>query len=325
MERSANPERSNPAAHQRRPGVVPAVLRCAGYHPEHTIYTRAFRALEAELTRDDGLLRVEVTPSIPALGHKASDLLGMVARGDYDLCYFNTSYLAGDIPGLRVFDLPFLITNRAEIYRKLDGGLGTLLAAEVERRGDYRVLGFWDNGFRHISNRVRPITRVQDCSGLRFRVVGSRIHEEVFGAFGFDPIHIDVRDLPEAAGTGLIDGQENPLANTVNLGVHRFQRYHSLTHHFFGPMLILANRPTFDALPAAAREELKLALGHATAFQRKLAAEADQAAHRQLLESGCHIVERHEVDIGSFSEAAAPIRNRELSAISPEIRRAFEA
>jgi TRAP-type transport system periplasmic protein len=249
----------------------------------------------------------------------------MVASGEFDLCYFNTSYLVELIPSLRIFDLPFLIFDRADIFGKLDGTLGKLLAAEVARLTPYRVLGFWDNGFRHMSNRVRPIARVQDCRGLRFRTVDSRLHQEVFSAFGFDPVHIDVRDLPRAAASLTIDGQENPLTNTLNLGIHRIQRYQTLTHHFFGAMAFLANADAIAALPAAVRDALGSAVEHATSMQRTLAAEADNLCYRKLVDEGCDFVAHNELELSGFKSAAKPICDRELRLIPPDIRRAFEA
>src|SRR5688572_16043978 len=101
------------------------ILRCGGYQGESSIHTRALRVIEAELGRAG--IAVTLTVNVTQQGHKAADLLGMVERGDLDLCYFNSSYLAERVPSLRLLDLPFLITDRTHAYRHLDGPLGDRL------------------------------------------------------------------------------------------------------------------------------------------------------------------------------------------------------
>src|SRR5690606_37325211 len=119
------------------------------------------------------------------------------------------------VPALRVLDLPFVWTDRARIYGKLDGALGARLAEEVTAKTPYRVLGYWDNGFRHLSNRVRPIRAPADCAGLSMRTTSSPLHQEIFAAFGFKPVSIDPSELAQAVATGKVDAQENPLTNLM--------------------------------------------------------------------------------------------------------------
>ena len=300
------------------------LISCSGYHPEGTVYTRGLRIFEAEFNKASERAALDVIPNITARGHKAAELLGMVARGEIDLCYFNTSYLVEEVPSLRVFDLPFVVSDRNRIFEKCDGLMGRLLAEELERLKPYSVLNFWDNGFRHISNWKRPITKVADCAGLKFRTVDSALHQDIFRALGFEPRHIDVRDLPEAVENKSVDAQENPLTNTLNLGVYRTQVYQSLTHHFFGPMVFIANRERFDALPNSVQDDLRNALGVATRVQRALAIEADVESYQKLKEAGCHFVGPDELDMVGFRSAVQTIYQREIALVDNRIKRAFE-
>src|SRR5262249_46352675 len=157
----------------------------------------------------------------------------------------SSSYLAGRVPSLRLLDLPFLVSDRARAYEALDGPLGDRLAADIAGVTGYRVLGFWDNGFRHFSNRLRPIRHPRACRGLRIRTLDNELHQQVFRQLGFEPVTIDVKDLPAAVASGQIDAQENPLTNTLNFALHRTHRHISLTSHFFGVALLLVNREHF--------------------------------------------------------------------------------
>jgi TRAP-type C4-dicarboxylate transport system substrate-binding protein len=298
-------------------------MRCGGYQGEASVHTRGLRTLARTLA--GSALEVAITADVTQHGHKAADLLGLVERGDLDLCYFNASYLAERVPALQALDLPFAIKDRAPAYRLLDGALGARLTAAVERVTGYAVLGYWDNGFRHLTNRVRPIRRVADCAGLRLRTVGSALHHEIFGAFGFVPVPVDVKDLPAAVASGAVDAQENPLTNTVNFGLHRTHRHISLTAHFFGVALVLVNRARFDAWPEATRRALRDAVDTATAAQRGFAMAEDAVCRDRLAADGCAIVGPEAIDGAGFDAAVADIRRRVIDALDPTVAGALAA
>ncbi|MFZ0020956.1 MAG: TRAP transporter substrate-binding protein DctP [Acetobacteraceae bacterium] len=147
-------------------------LHLAGYQPARSVHTRALHALRESVARRAGeALRINVTDNIVAQGRKASDLLTMVDSGELDGCYFASSYLAGRVPGLGLFDQPFQAGSREDVFGALDGDAGASLADELAAATGYRVIGWWDNGIRHISNSIRPIRTPADCAGLRIRTL----------------------------------------------------------------------------------------------------------------------------------------------------------
>jgi TRAP-type C4-dicarboxylate transport system substrate-binding protein len=247
----------------------------------------------------------------------------MVERGDLDLCYFNSSYLSERIPSLRLLDLPFLIAGRAPAYRALDGALGRRLASDVAGGTGFRVLDFWDNGFRHFSNRLRPIRSPHDCEGMKIRSLDNPLYQEIFRALGFEPVVIDVKDLPGAVASGMVDAQENPLTNTVNFGLHKTHRHISLTAHFFGVALVLVNAAYFEKIPPETRQRIRAAIAAATVAQRTLAESEDAGCLASLQKDGCEIVMPGAIDRAGFISRVAGIRNRELAKLDPELRAVF--
>ena len=186
-------------------------------------------------------MRLDLTPNVTDNGSPATGLLERVETGVMDVCYFASSYLAGRVPALAAFDLPFPGTDRVAAYRSLDGALGALVAQAVRRDTGYCVLGYWDNGFRHLSNRAHPIMHPRDCRGLTIRTLDNALHHAVFASLGFTPLTVDVRDLREAIQSGRVDAQENPLTNTVGFGV---QQVASLPQ---------SHRPFFRGRPASGK------------------------------------------------------------------------
>ena len=277
-------------------------VRLGGYQGETSILTRALRRLAASLAAVPGTgWQVEVVRDVTEQGARAVDLLSMVEQGTVEICYFASGYLAGRVPSLGAFDAPFPALDRARLYAELDGGeLGARLAGDLAQRAGYRLLGWWDNGVRHITNRLRPIRRPDDCRGLRIRTLDNAAYQRVFAGIGFTPVVIDVKDLARAVETHAVDAQENPLTNTVNFGLHKTHKHLSLTSHFHGVALLLANRAWFEALAPGLQSALLAASADATAAQRQWAIDEDALCLERLRREGVAIVPAEEIDFAAF-------------------------
>src|SRR5262249_55820040 len=161
-------------------------------------------------------------------------------------------------------------------------------------------LGFWDNGFRHVTNGKRPIRTVADCQGLVIRTLDNRIYQEALTAFGFIPKVTDVRDLVRAVATGEVDAQENPLTNAVIFRLYQHHPFVSMTGHLFGAAMLLCNAAWFDALPRNAADALIAASADATEAQRGFATEEDTTALAALQGHGVAVLRQDEIDLASF-------------------------
>jgi len=279
-------------------------LRLGGYQAETSILTRSLRHLAAALADPPGAhWQSEVIRDVTERGSRAADLLSMVEEGAVEICYFASSYLAGRVAPLGVFDKPFGVVDRARIYAELDGDLGARLAGDVAGHTGYRVLGYWDNGFRHVSNRLRPIRHPDDCRGMRIRTLDNAVYRQALAAMGFSPVTIDVKGLVRAVETHEVDAQENPLTNTVNFGLHRTHKHLSLTSHFYGVALLLANRAWFEGLTPAMQATLAAATADATTAQRQWAIAEDALCLARLRRDGVAIVPAEEIDLAAFRAA----------------------
>ena len=302
--------------------MAQAIIRMGGYQGARSVHTRAGRVLGREfLERVGDGYRFDFLEDVTVLGRPSNDLFGMVAGGELDLCYFASSYLAHAVPDLAVFDLPFRIASREEIYPKLDGALGSRVAEAIARDTVFVSLGYWDNGLRHLSNGVRPIQRPEDCRGLSIRTMNSASHQATFRALGFAPRFIDVKDFPQAVRTGAVDAQENPLTNMVNFKVHETHRYLTMTGHFYGVTLVLGNRARIASWPKRARDALQEAVAVATEAQRGFAAEEDAARLGDLAAAGVQVIGTGDFDRAAFVKATAEVVATHSTAIDPEVMR----
>src|SRR5256885_13680867 len=149
----------------------PIQIRMGGYGPATTGFSRALKFIGDRLTAEfgDGV-DVKYIWNIMDLGYRAEDILWLVEHGLLTLGYQSSSYLTERVPELGLVDLPFLFANTQAARAAMDGALGDLLARKIEARANYRILGWFENGFRHISNRLRPVRTPADMAGMRIRV-----------------------------------------------------------------------------------------------------------------------------------------------------------
>jgi TRAP-type transport system periplasmic protein len=134
------------------------VIKFGGYQEPASIHNRAAaRFGEALRERLGERVDFELIGSIVKLGRPAADLVPMVARGDLSFCYMSTVRFSGAAPELQLLELPFVVSDRAVAFQALDGEYGELARRQVDGKTRCRLLGYWDNGFRHLSNKVRAI------------------------------------------------------------------------------------------------------------------------------------------------------------------------
>ena len=173
----------------------------------------------------------------------------------------------------------------------MDGALGRFLGDKIEARVNYRILGWFENGFRQISNRLRTVHTPPDLKDMRIRVLPSEVQARTFELLGCVPLRMDLTEAIDRIKAGTIDAQENPFANTVTYGVHKFHRFHTVTNHFYISRPIFLHRPAFDGWPQDLQRAMRAAIERAVAFQRELAIEEDRTARAAILAEGCEITE----------------------------------
>ncbi len=266
----------------------PIEIKMGGYGPPSTGFSKSLQAIGDRLVGQFGeRITVSYVFNIMDHGHKAEDILTMVERGELTMGYQSSSYLTDRVPELGFVDLPFLFSSNAQARAAMDGALGQYLAKKTEERINYRILGWFENGFRHISNRLRPIHMPADMNGMKIRVLPSEIHRRTFALIGATPLRMDLTEAIAMIKAGTLDAQENPLANTVTYGVHQFHKFHTLTNHFYISRPIFFHRSSFDAWPKDLQAAARAAVSEAVTRQRKLAEEENEEARQAIAAQGC--------------------------------------
>ena len=301
------------------------VLRLGGYQPPASIHNEAGRRFGAVLEDKLGdRVAFELIGSVLDVGRLSGDLPVMVENGELSFCYMSTVRFTSWVPELALLELPFLVRDRAAVWRALDGELGALLIRRMHERTPFRVLGLWDNGFRHLTNRVRPIRTPADCRGLRIRTQMSDLHGEVFRALGFEPIAADIKRFVAEIGGDSFDAHDNPLTNIYTFGVHRYHRHLTLTSHFFGATFLIANAREYASWPAEVRAAVDEAAPQAIALQRRLAASEDADVLAKLRPDENEVVHLTAAEHAAFVAAVEPVLLKHRAALDPKLFASLE-
>lgn len=285
-------------------------IRMGGYGPATTTCSRGLKIMGERLeARFADVVDVNYVWNVMDLGYKGGDLLWMAEHGILTLAYQSTSYLADRVPELEFADLPYLFDGLEDARAAMDGKLGAWLSRKIEERIDYRILGYFENGYRHISNRLRPIRKLSELAGMRVRLMPGQMHSRSFAALGAVPVSLDLKPGLEAVVSGAVDAQENPLANTVDYGAHKVHRYHTLTGHCYLSRGIYCNRAAFDSWPADFQAGILEAAREAVLVQRGLAVEEEAIARQAIEAEGGEVVELTGEARAEFSRAVQPLHD----------------
>jgi tripartite ATP-independent transporter DctP family solute receptor len=286
----------------------PIKILMGGYGPPTTGFSLALKMmgdrLQAKFGKD---VEVKYVYNILDLGYKGEDILWLVEDGVLTIGYQSSSYLTERVPDLGIADLPFIFSDNDGARAAMDGRFGQTLVQRIEAKMDYRILGWFENGFRHISNSLRPVHVPADMKGMRMRVLPSKVQERTFALLGASPKIMDLSELLPAIKAGTIDAQENPFFNTVTYGVHKLHRFHTASNHFYLSRPVFFHRASFDAWPKAVQEEMRAAVRDAVAFQRGLHVKEEEDSMAAIRAERGTIVELTASEHKAFVDAVTPM------------------
>lgn len=206
-------------------------------------------------------------------------------------------------PAMKILDLPYIFRDRDHAYQVLDGEIGKELAADLPSK-DLRLLAYWENGFRHVTNSKKPIVTPQDLDGIKIRVPENSTYVDSFNAWKANVTTMAFGELYTALQQKTIDGQENPLALIATNKFYEAQKYLSLTGHFYGPAHVLMSEQTWQKLSPEMQAAVQKAAEEARDYERQLLSDTNEEYLQTLKDAGMEV---NEVDTQAFIEAAKPV------------------
>lgn len=307
------PSTETPAEQPAAPSGDVIVIRLGTATEPDGHYVRGAKLFEEKVEEyTNGKVDVQIFPS-SQLGNER-DLIEGLSLGTVEMTVSSTGPLPNFSKDFMVFDLPFIVTDREQAYEVMDGEIGQEILASLEPIG-IKALGFWENGFRNLSNGKKEIVTPEDVKGMKIRTMENPIHIATFELLGAIPTPMAWGEVFTALQQGTIDGQENPLVIFNTNKLHEAQKYLSMTGHFYSPAVMMISKAAFDGYPADVQEAIIKAEKEARDWERAYSQQMDAELGTVIAGNGVTITE---VDKALWQEACSPIYEKFSDQINPE-------
>jgi tripartite ATP-independent transporter DctP family solute receptor len=268
----------------------------------------------AELTAKYTNNNVKIQPFHNAVLGSDEKMLQSVQAGTLDFYIGTLAPLSTRIKEVQVWDLPFLFANKKEVYTVLDGASGKKIFDKLEPTG---MVGLtWSAmGFRNLSNSRRPVTTLDDISGLKIRVMANPVALETWKTLGANAVPMAFAEVFTALEIKAIDGQENPLVHMYANKMQEVQKYISLTNHVYTPMALVASKKFWDRLSAEDKQSIQKAADEAKVLQAQLLDEGDKDVIKKFGEAGVKVDEMPPAELAKIQEKVKPV----IAKFAPQI------
>ncbi len=283
---------------------------------EDTPNARAAVKFKEEVeAKSDGRIEVKIRPAAQLGGDV--EIIEQTQMGLVDIAIPPTGNLANFNEKMYLFDLPFLMTDNASMARVLDGEVGTELLGTLESNNLHGI-AMWGAGFRHMTNNVRPITGPDDLKGIKMRTLQAPTILSTYRAYGANPTAMAYVEVYNGLQQGVVEGQENPLANISSMKFYEVQKYMTLTGHAYHTYAAVMNKNKWESLP----EDLQTVVADAMIVGRDAArqyTDEDEAKILDAIKDQIEILPLTDEGRAAFIEASKPIYEEFAPKVTQEL------
>ena len=283
---------------------------------DHPVSMGVKKFAEILAAKSGGKLKVQEFPS-STLGNEMQQQSALQG-GVQEMTAPATTSLAGIVKEFGLIDFPFAVTSFEQADALLDGPFGQALLAKLPEKG-LVSLGYWDLGFRNVTNSKRPIAKADDLDGLKLRVIPNPVFIDTFKAFKANPIPMPFGELYTALETKTVDGQENPFAVILSNKFFEVQKYVSATNHVYAANIVLVSKRFWDRLTPEEQKWMTEAGNETRAYQRKVSRDAARGAVAELQAKGMQYNDVSAAERAHMSQIAKTVTDRLAGTYDPAI------
>ncbi|MEO8806674.1 MAG: TRAP transporter substrate-binding protein [Burkholderiaceae bacterium] len=270
-------------------------------HPQATAVAK-FAELAGTYTK--GNVKVQAFHS-GVLGSDEKQLQAVQA-GTQEFYIGTLAPLSTRVKEVQVWDLPFMFQNEREVYAVLDGASSKKIFTMIEPAG---LVGLtWTGmGFRNVSNNKRSITKLEDVSGLKVRVMANPVALETWKTIGANAVPMAFSEVFPALEIKALDGQENPLLHMYANKMQEVQKYISVTNHVYTPVALVASKKFWDTLSADDKAGIQKAATEAGLLQRKLLDQGNADVIAKFAAAGVTVNTMSPAELARVQEKVKPV------------------
>ena len=238
--------------------------------------------------------------------------------GAQEMMVGSTATLVGITKEMAVWDTPFLFSSAEQADAVLDGPVGRQVMDKLEEKGLVGLV-YWENGFRNLTNNTRPITRLEDFSGVKLRVMPNPVFLDTFKLMGANAVPLPFSELFTALETKAVDGQENPFNTILSSKFYEVQKYLTVTNHVYSPWIVTVSKRWWDGLSQTEQNILMEAAKKARDFERQDTREEAARALAELKDKGMQINEVDPAEVQRMREQAAPAIQKVVDTVGQQL------
>ena len=262
--------------------------------------------------------KMKITPYFDSQLGGDGPALQQLRSGTLEMVVAATASTTAILPASGIFDLPFLIANEKEADALLDGKAGELLASKMPAVG-LVPLGYWEYGYRQTTNSKRPITKLEDLSGVKMRVMPNPVMVDAFKTMGAVALSMPITDLYTAMESKAVDGQENPFSTIELNKFYEVQKFMSLTKHMYNPVIVFYSKQLFDKLTPQEQAVLKTCTTETRGEQRLINRAQNLASLTHLKEKGMQINELPASELARMRTSMQPLYDKAAQTVGTDM------
>jgi tripartite ATP-independent transporter DctP family solute receptor len=289
---------------------------------DHPTSTGVKKFAELVAAKSAGKIKVAEYPS-SQLGNELQQQAALQG-GVQEMLVASTTSLAGIVKEFGLFDFPFLFNNGQQADAMVDGPLGKMLSAKLAEKGVI-VLGFFDLGFRNVTNGKRPITKAEDLEGLKLRVIPNPVFLETFKTFKANPIPMPFAELYGALESKAVDGEENPYSVILSSKFYEVNKFVSGTNHVYATNPVQVSKRFWDKLSPAEQKLLQESAIEAQNYQRVVSREAASKAVAELKAKGMNYNDIAAPELARMRAAVKPVHEKFAASYDPAVVTLFKS
>lgn len=265
----------------------------------HPIVMGMEKFAEIVEAKSAGKLKVNVLPG-GAMGSDQSNLLSL-QDGTLEMASMNSSIFASIVKDFAIYDFPFLFGSAKEAHAMVDGPFGKELHVKLEDKG-LVGLGYYELGFRVLTNSKRPVMKVEDIAGLKLHVLPNPINVDWVSALGAKPAPLPFPEVYAALEKKAIDGQDNPITTISSAKLFKVQKYLTLTNHQYNPQSVVVSKKFWESLSADEKKIVQDAATESSRYQREQSRVQLASGLDNLKENGMQVTELPPAEVVKLRE-----------------------
>lgn len=282
---------------------------------EHPQAQGAQKFADLVAAKTNGRIAVKLFPG----GTLGGDLqtVSALQGGTVEMTVLNAGILSAQAKEFGIYDFPFLFATPQEADAVTDGPFGKKLLDKLAAK-NLVGLGYWELGFRNLTNSKKPITKAEDIAGLKIRVIQSPIYIDMFNALGANAVPMPFPELYSAMEQKAVDGQENPFSTILSSKFAEVQKHLTVTRHMYNPQAVIVSKKFWDSLNPADQKAVSEAMAEATTFQRNVSRTQADVALEDLKKAGMQVTEFSPAELDKLRARVKPVVEKHSDKVGAE-------